>query len=80
VQSTRGPVRDALTLFDENAVLLQAPDALWDALQARDWPRLFVDARAQWAQARVVLFGHALLEKLCASLQVDHRARLLDRP
>ena len=64
VQSTRGPVRDALTLFDENAVLLQAPDALWDALQARDWPRLFVDARAQWARARVVLFGHALLEKL----------------
>ena len=29
VSATRGPVRDALTLFDEIAALLQAPDALW---------------------------------------------------
>lgn len=64
VQAVRGPVRDALTLFDENAALLQAPDALWDALQARDWTRLFVDLRPLWAQARLVLFGHALVEKL----------------
>ena len=27
----RGPVRDALTLFDESAALLQAPEPLWDA-------------------------------------------------
>ena len=64
VGSVRGPVRDGLTLFDENAGLLQAPPALWDALRARDWQRLFVDQRALWAQARLVLFGHALLEKL----------------
>ena len=64
VGQVRGPVRDAITLFDENAVLLQAPDALWDALVAREWNRLFVDLRPLWAQARVVLFGHALLEKL----------------
>lgn len=64
VGQVRGPVRDGLTLFDENAALLQAPDALWDALMARDWMRLFVDLRPLWAQARLVLFGHALLEKL----------------
>ncbi len=64
VHETRGPVRDALTLFDENAAFLQAPEALWDALTARDWQRLFVELRPLWAEARLVLFGHALLEKL----------------
>jgi Protein of unknown function (DUF3025) len=64
VGQVRGPVRDAITLFDENAVLLQAPDALWEALIAREWPRLFVDLRPLWVQARLVGFGHALLEKL----------------
>ncbi|MGE0348344.1 DUF3025 domain-containing protein [Hydrogenophaga sp.] len=64
VRDVRGPVRDALTLFDENAALLQAPDALWTALLERDWQRLFISLRPLWAQARLVLFGHALLEKL----------------
>jgi len=64
VREVRGPVRDALTLFDENAALLQAPKPLWDALIERDWHRLFVTLRPLWAQARLVLFGHALLEKL----------------
>lgn len=64
VQPVRGPLRDALTVLDENAALLQAPDALWDALAARNWPRLFVTLRPLWAQARLTLFGHALLEKL----------------
>lgn len=64
IGSTRGPVRDALTLFDENAVLWHGPDELWQVLQARDWLRLFVDLRDQWQQVHIVLFGHALLEKL----------------
>ena len=64
VQSLRGPVRDALTVFDENAAFLQAPPPLWDALLARDWHRLFITLRPLWAQARLTLFGHALLEKL----------------
>ncbi len=64
IQPVRGPARDGLTVFDENAALLQAPDALWDALVAKDWQRLFVDLRPLWAQAQLVLFGHALLEKL----------------
>lgn len=64
VGATRGPVRDALTLFDENAVLMHAPDAVWQALQARDWGRCLFELREAWAQVHVVLFGHALLEKL----------------
>ncbi len=64
IQPVRGPVRDGLTVFDENAAFLQAPDALWDALLAKDWHRLFVTLRPLWQQAHLVLFGHALLEKL----------------
>ncbi len=64
VQNVRGPVRDALTLFDENAAFLSAPQPLWDALLARDWQQLFIGLRPLWQQARLVLFGHALLEKL----------------
>ena len=66
VGAVRGPLRDAITVFDENGALLQAPDALWQALRARDWQRLFVDLRPLWQGARLVLFGHALLEKLVA--------------
>ncbi|MBG6074742.1 hypothetical protein IWX85_000552 [Polaromonas sp. CG_9.11] len=64
VTALRGPVRDALTVLDENAAFLLAPPPVWDALAARDWRRLFVDLRPLWAEAQLVLFGHALLEKL----------------
>jgi len=64
VRATRGPVRDALTLFDENVVLMHAPDEVWAALQARDWLKLFVGLRDQWQYVHLVLFGHALVEKL----------------
>lgn len=64
VGHARGAVRDALTLFDENAAWLQAPPALIDALQRRDWKALFVTHRALWIDARLELFGHALIEKL----------------
>jgi hypothetical protein len=60
----RGAVRDAITLLDENGALLQAPDALRAALAARDWRALFVTHRARWAEARLWLFGHALMEQL----------------
>ncbi len=66
IQPVRGPARDALTLFDENAAFLQASDALWEALAAKNWQALFVDQRALWRQAHLLLFGHALLEKLVA--------------
>ncbi len=64
VTPLRGPVRDALTVFDENAAFLSAPQPLWDALIAKDWRRLFIELRPLWQQAQLVLFGHALLEKL----------------
>lgn len=64
VGAVRGPVRDALTVFDENAAFFCGPDLLWDALQARRWQELFVNLRPLWLQTRLVLFGHALLEKL----------------
>jgi hypothetical protein len=64
IQPVRGPARDALTVFDENAAFLCAPDPLWSALVAKDWHRLFITLRPLWADAHLVLFGHALLEKL----------------
>lgn len=62
----RGPLRDALTLLDESGLLLAAPAPLRAALRAQDWARLFVHERALWAEARVRIVGHALLEKLLA--------------
>ena len=64
---SRGPVRDALTLFDENAAWLQAPAALVEALRGHDWPTAFVSMRSAWRDARLTLFGHALMEKLLLS-------------
>ena len=66
VGQVRGVVRDALTLVDENVALLRAPDALWGALVAKDWHTLFVTQRKLWQEAQLVLFGHALMEKLVA--------------
>ena len=60
----RGAVRDALTVFDENGALFMAPPQLWEALIAMDWLRLFVTLRPLWQEARLIPFGHALLEKL----------------
>ncbi|NBW55815.1 MAG: DUF3025 domain-containing protein, partial [Betaproteobacteria bacterium] len=37
VTAQRGALRDALTVFDENAALLCAPDILWQALLKQDW-------------------------------------------
>jgi hypothetical protein len=64
VTATRGPLRDALTLFDENVLLLSAPMPLRQALVQRDWHSLFVRHRDGWAGAHAMVFGHALLEKL----------------
>nr|WP_239027471.1 DUF3025 domain-containing protein [Ramlibacter algicola] len=66
IGARRGPVRDAITVFDENGLLLRAPEPLWAALRERAWRRLFVDLRPLWAEAHVLIVGHALLEKLAA--------------
>ncbi len=56
--------RDALTVFDENAVVLAAPVWLVEALQRHDWHTLFVARREEWQSARLQIFGHALMDKL----------------
>lgn len=68
VGATRGDARDALTLFDENAVLYVSSDpALAAALRGFDWRTLFVANRERWgAHCEVRVFGHALLDKLIA--------------
>ena len=72
VGAVRGPVRDALTVFDENGALLLAPPELHDALAARQWRRLCVELRPLWRQARLLILGHALLEKLVSPRKIDH--------
>ena len=62
----RGPARDALTLLDESGLLLSGPTALHAALMVQDWPALFTALRTQWREARALVVGHALLEKLLA--------------
>jgi Protein of unknown function (DUF3025) len=64
VQKVRGPLRDALTLFDENVALLACPDAIWDALCERRWRDALVAHRPAWQDSHLFIFGHALLEKL----------------
>ncbi|MDP9109350.1 MAG: DUF3025 domain-containing protein [Pseudomonadota bacterium] len=62
----RSGLRDALTLFDENVALVVTRDTdLITALQCHRWQTLFVERRARFfADAMVLTFGHALLEKL----------------
>jgi hypothetical protein len=63
VGAARGPLRDGLTVLDENGAVFLGPPGLWQALVARDWMTAFVTMRPLWAQATLHLFGHALLEK-----------------
>ncbi|WP_026075573.1 DUF3025 domain-containing protein [Noviherbaspirillum massiliense] len=62
----RGRLRDAATIFDENAALLVCRDAeLLDALRAHRWHEAFVERRPAFDNTcEVWLFGHALMEKL----------------
>ena len=66
VGAVRGSVRDAATLIDENGVLVVTERAdVVKSLRAHDWARLFNDSRAAWrTEVRVIVFGHALLQKL----------------
>ncbi|MEO8407037.1 MAG: DUF3025 domain-containing protein [Oxalobacteraceae bacterium] len=70
IGKSRGPARDAATIFDENAALLVVRDApsgraLVDALRGHRWTDAFIGQRARFgSEAEVWLFGHALMEKL----------------
>jgi hypothetical protein len=63
---TRGRQRDAATLFDENAALVVSDNtAFLTALRERRWHEALMRSPEQFrAHADVVLFGHALIEKL----------------
>ena len=63
VGQVRGPVRDAATVFDENALLIQTTDAVWSALTEHRWTDAFLGLRREWAHTRLWTFGHAALEK-----------------
>jgi hypothetical protein len=62
----RGRLRDRVTLFDESgAVLVSRDRSLPEALHRADWESLFVAGRERWrTQARLLVVGHALHEKL----------------
>jgi hypothetical protein len=62
----RGSVRDAATIFDENAALVLTHDrVLIDALRSHDWHHVFVTRKDILPHdCEVRLFGHALMEKL----------------
>jgi hypothetical protein len=72
VGKSRGPARDAATIFDENAALLVVRDgdegrALVDALRGHRWNEALYERRAMFGKdAQLWLFGHALMEKLVA--------------
>lgn len=72
VGKSRGPARDAATIFDENAALLlvregPAGRALGDELRAHRWLAALYEKRAMFgADVQISLFGHALMEKLVA--------------
>ena len=62
----RGPRRDAVTLIDESGLLLLSDDRrLLGALREHDWRQAFQALRPSWIdRARMLLCGHAMLEKL----------------
>lgn len=62
----RGALRDAITSFDESgALFVTDDDGAIACLRGFDWPGLFVARRETFAsRVRVLVVGHALLEKL----------------
>jgi hypothetical protein len=61
----RPPQRDALTLFDEDGILILSSDpALLELVRDFRWKELFWNRRAQVREnMRFFLFGHALYQK-----------------
>ena len=63
---SRGAMRDSLTVFDENALILCYDDPLLvDALRARQWAGVLHTSRSAWGKhIKPFVFGHALLQKM----------------
>lgn len=62
----RGPVRDALTLFDEGgAVVLSSESGILEGIRTFQWKDVFWRQRTRFvASTRVLVFGHAMHHKL----------------
>jgi hypothetical protein len=62
---SRGKKRDALTLFDESGVIVISTNKnLLTALAQKDWKSAFMEYASAWhKEIRVIVVGHALLEK-----------------
>ena len=65
---TRGRQRDAATLFDENAALfISSSEQRLHALREHRWQQVLCREKREFdTDCAVMLFGHALLEKLVA--------------
>jgi hypothetical protein len=63
---SRGPLRDAITLFDECGVIVASSHREFlEALARKEWKKVFRTRRALWNDGiTVVITGHAMLEKL----------------
>jgi hypothetical protein len=66
--AARGPLRDALTQFDECGVVVAGScPYLWSALRAHRWREVFVERRAELLRTtRFIVFGHASHDALAA--------------
>lgn len=66
--TVRGPLRDALTQFDECGVVVAGTrPELWQGVCAHQWREVFVDRRAELlASTRFLVFGHASHDALAA--------------
>ncbi len=65
-QSLRGQQRDAATVFDENAALFISSDpTMTELLKQRAWHALLHSQASRFHEVcQVIVFGHALIEKL----------------
>jgi hypothetical protein len=76
-QTKRSALRNTVTVLDESGLLLDAPEHIWQALQTRQWQRALFDLREDWAQVRVFLLGHGLLEQLSLQAHLGLTAHTL---
>jgi hypothetical protein len=62
----RGKLRDAATIFDENAAFfVSESEEILEGLRSHEWEKVFLEQRHFFeSRCEVLLFGHALLEKL----------------
>ena len=82
-RGNRGPVEDALTLFDEGGLIVAAADAeLTGLLRDFAWKELFWRRRAEVRSSmRFLTFGHAIYEKALSPFPgITARAILLQVP